>query len=137
MRFCKNCGNQLADDAKFCTFCGTAQATEEAQAATTAATTQAETVNIDFATTEDTNAPSGKLNIGMLIWSIVNLLCCCTPLGIAGLIFSIIAKDASTAEEEAKKVKGAKICNLIGSIGGAVVTVLYVVFIVIMAMAEM
>ena len=73
---------------------------------------------------------SGALNVGMLIWSIINLCCLCTPLGIAGLILTIIAKDAFTKAEEDKKLKGAKICNLIGSIGFVIVGILYVVFMI-------
>lgn len=133
MLYCKNCGGQIPDDAKFCTFCGTNQS-ESTSGTTNVNTTTAETVDLDFSTPE-TAAPSGKLNVGYLIWSIINLLCCCTPLGIAGLIFVIMAKDAVSLEEENKKIKTSKICNLIGTIVGVVTVVLYVVLIVILALA--
>ena len=131
MAFCKNCGAQLEESAKFCPSCGTAQA-EQAPA-------EVVTPEIEIPVQEINAAPapekaSGNLNVAQLVWSIINLLVCCTPLGIAALIFTVIAKDAATAEEEAKKLKTAKTCNLIGTIGGAVVIVLYIVLAVVMAM---
>ena len=76
-------------------------------------------------------APSGQTNTGLLVWSIINLVICCLPLGIAGLIFTLNAKNALNAEEEAQKLKTAKTCNLIGTIGGAVVVILYVILMMV------
>jgi hypothetical protein len=42
------------------------------------------------------------------------------PLGVASLILTILAKDAPTVEEEAKKLKTAKTLNLVGTIVGVV-----------------
>jgi uncharacterized membrane protein YvbJ len=126
MAYCKNCGVALEENAKFCANCGASQE---------------ETVAAEI-TTEEIVAPapkkaSGNLNIAQLVWSIINLIACCGPLGIAGLVLTIIAKDAPSAEDEAKKLKAAKTCNLIGTIGGAVITVLYTVIVVFAMIAEL
>ena len=118
MAFCKNCGANISDDSKFCQSCGASQEN-----------TQNDTL-IQNALNDAPPKASGVLNVGMLIWSIINICCLCMPLGIAGLILTIIAKDAFTKAEEDKKLKGAKICNLIGSIGAVVGIGLYVVFII-------
>ncbi len=116
MAYCKNCGVALEENAKFCANCGASQE---------------ETVAAEI-TTEEIVAPapkkaSGNLNIAQLVWSIINLIACCGPLGIAGLILTIIAKDAPSAEDEAKKLKVAKTCNLIGTIGGIIISILYII----------
>ena len=61
--------------------------------------------------------PEGKLNVGMLVGSIINTACCCTPLGVVSLIMTILAKN-SAPEDAGKKIKTATILNLISSIGG-------------------
>ena len=118
MAFCSNCGNEIENDAKFCSFCGAQQNSEKEN--------PADIPIEDFAEKK----PSGQLNVGMLVWSIINLLLCCQPLGIASLIFTILANGTKTAEDEAKKLKIAKTCNLIGTIGGAVIILLYVILMV-------
>ena len=128
MAYCSNCGTKLEENAKFCLACGTP--TEQTENSTTINTAPVE---------EATPAPakaSGVLNMGMLIWAIINLISCCTPLGIAGLVLTILAKDAPSAEEEAKKLKTAKTCNLIGTIGGAVYILGCIIVGVIVGLAE-
>ena len=128
MAYCSNCGSKLEENAKFCLACGTP--TEQTENSTTINTAPVE---------EATPAPakaSGVLNMGMLIWAIINLISCCTPLGIAGLVLTILAKDAPSAEEEAKKLKTAKTCNLIGTIGGAVYILGCIIVGVIVGLAE-
>ncbi len=112
MAFCKKCGASIDDNSKFCPSCGASQETQTG-------------VIEDIAMPKGS---SGVLNVGMLVWSIINIVCLCVPLGIAGLILTLIAKDAHTAEDEAKKIKSAKVCNLIGSIAAILVIILYVAF---------
>ena len=76
-----------------------------------------------------------RTNTGLLVWSIINLVLCCMPLGIAGLVMTLNAKNCMSMEEEQQKLKTAKTLNLIGTIGGAVVVVLYIVLIVTGALA--
>ena len=130
MAFCSNCGAQLEENAKFCSSCGVStDASVEAAPASVAAD--------EAIVTEPAPAKaSGNLSIGMLIWSIINLVACCMPVGIAGLLFTIFAKDAPSAEEEAKKLKTAKICNLIGTIGGVFYIVFCVVIGIIIGLSE-
>lgn len=60
----------------------------------------------------------------LLVWSIINLICCCLPLGIVGLVFTLTAKNETTPEGYEKKLKNAFICNLIGTIAGIVFGIL-------------
>ena len=122
MAFCKNCGVALEENAKFCANCGTSLEEESVVAEITA----------EEIVTPAPKKASGNLNIAQLVWSIINLVACCTPLGIAGLILTILAKDAPSAEDEAKKIKTAKTCNLIGTIGGVILSILYVVVIIVL-----
>ena len=126
MAYCKNCGVALDENAKFCSTCGASQEEE---------TVVAEITSEEIVTPEPKKA-SGKLNIAQLVWSIINLVACCGPLGIAGLILTIIAKDAPSAEDEAKKIKVAKTCNLIGTIGGIIISILYIAMIVLGVLSE-
>ena len=69
----------------------------------------------------------------MLVWSIITIFLC-TILGIIALIMTITAKSELTGEGEQKKLKTAKILNLIGTIVGGLGIVIYVIaMIVIMA----
>ena len=137
MAFCPNCSYKLEENANFCPNCG-AHVNEPTKNESASYSSAAEAY--DFA--EEINpapAPkkaSGELNIGMLVWSIINMLCCCTPLGIASLVCTILAKDAPSAEEEAKKLKAAKICNLIADIVFVLYVVLYVVLVVAGVLSE-
>ena len=91
MPFCRNCGSVLVGEV--CTSCGRRET--EAQRA------------------------SGVLNVGFLIWSIINMVVFCTmvgmPLGIVALVMTLMAKDARSAKDEAQKLKIALICNLLAT----------------------
>jgi len=86
-------------------------------------------INNNIYTNTNTTAdkPSGKINVGMLVWSIINLLFCCMPFGLASLISTITANSSQTAQEEAKKLKTAKICNIIGTIAGVFIIIIYII----------
>ena len=65
------------------------------------------------------------LNIGALVFSIINLVvfsCCCTGVifGVAGIIFTVMAKNALTDEDEARYVKLAYILNVVGVVLGII-----------------
>ena len=121
MAFCSNCGKQLEENAKFCPACGTKTETSGETAE----------IPVEQAFATETPAPakaSGKLDLQMLIYSIINTVILCLPLGIASLILTILAKDAPTAEEEAKKLKTAKTCNIIGTLIACTIVLIFVLF---------
>lgn len=126
MAFCRRCGNEIKEDAKFCHACGmkTEPTYKPAPAPAPAPTPVAPIIQ-----TPTPEKSSGVLKISMLIWSLINLLSCCSPLAIAGLILTILAKDASTAEEERKKLKSAKVCNLIATIISVICVIIYALYI--------
>ncbi len=133
MAFCSNCGAKLEENAKFCSACGTST-----EASSETAPVSAEQAN-EFSAPDMGSSPakaSGNLNMSMLIWAIINTVACCMPIGIAGLLFTIFAKDAPSAEEEAKKLKTAKTFNLIGTIAGVVYVIFCVVLGVIIGLSE-
>ncbi len=141
MPFCPNCGIRIVENAKFCHYCGTAQkkyksigkkniVPEEEIPVQEAEPAPEEKSPVDEKASSLPEMPSGKLNAGMLIWSILNTIMCCTPMGIAALIFAAKAKDAATAEEEKKKLKTAKTLNLIPTILYLILIVFYIVVIV-------
>lgn len=78
--------------------------------------------------------PSGQTNTGMLVWSIITIFFC-TILGVIALIMTVTAKNELTGEGEQKKLKTAKTLNLIGTIGGGLFVVIYVIFIIAMVAA--
>jgi len=60
-----------------------------------------------------------------LIWSIITTLCCCLPLGVVGIIFSILGKNdlqAGKYDDAVKKSKIAFWCNIAGLVGGVIIT---------------
>ncbi len=160
MRYCNNCGENITEEAKFCPTCGTNLAdskqavdykppvTETPIQDNTKATTPQAPVNPEnsnyipynpynsnFYQQPEIEKSSGKINVGMLVWSIINTLSCCTPLGIISLIFTIIATSASSAAEEKSKVKTALILNIIGTASFFIIIVLYIVLFVLLGVS--
>jgi uncharacterized membrane protein YvbJ len=131
MAYCKNCGNRLEDGSKFCSSCGTrvSEAAQEEQ--TQQETPVSEPIQEESLGFDSTPKASGNLNVGSLVWSIINLALCCMPLGIASLIMTVLAKDAPSAEDEEKKLKIARICNLIATISCVVFFIFYILIVVV------
>ena len=118
--FCKNCGNELPDGAKFCTSCGAPAQENETVAATPVVN---ETVYTE------TPAPKERsLNVGMLVFSIINTALCCSVFGIIAIIMTILARTADTDEGENSKLKTAKTLNILGVVLGFVISVAYIIF---------
>lgn len=127
MAFCKNCGAELPDDAKFCTSCGApAQENETVKA----------TPVVNETVYTETPAPKERsLNVGMLVFSIINTALCCSVFGIIAIIMTIIAKSADTDEDESRRLRTAKTLNILGVILGFIISVAYIVFVVILGLA--
>lgn len=60
------------------------------------------------------------------VWAILNALFCCLPLGLAGAVLANRAKKASTIEEAEKNIRYAKIVNIIGTIVGFFINIIYI-----------
>ncbi|MDO5295999.1 MAG: CD225/dispanin family protein [bacterium] len=63
-----------------------------------------------------------------LIWSIIVLLCCCQPMGIASVIFSAMCRSKKSSGDfdgAMKMSMYARICNIVGLIGGGLIVILY------------
>ena len=71
-------------------------------------------------------APEGKLNVGMLVWSIINLALWFTPFAVVSLIMTILAKH-SAPEASAKKIKLALIFNIVGTVCGFFYTLITII----------
>jgi hypothetical protein len=83
---------------------------------------------------QGTYAPPPQKIQDYLIWSILSTLCCCLPLGIAAIVYSVQSKSAFAAgqyELAAKHANTAFYCNLIslivGLIGNAIVVVMQII----------
>ncbi len=137
MPFCPNCGIRIVENAKFCHYCGTAQKKYKPIGKKNIVP---EAEEVDFKDAEPApeekapapaiatpELPTGKLSVGMLVWSIINTIMCCAPMGIAAIIFVAKAENAATAEEEKKKLKTAKVLNLIPAICYLILLVFYIV----------
>lgn len=137
MPFCPNCGTPVENLNDTCPSCGmspngvpkdTAPETEAPE--TPVVEPEIITNNADQ---NSTPAPR-QLNIAQLIWGIVNAACCCPPLGIAGIILTVMAKDALTDEEEKKKLKIAMILNAVGTALVALFFLMYIVLILVVGL---
>lgn len=107
---CKNCGATV-EGSEYCPVCGV-KVTPEA--------------NEEFTPVVESGA-SKKLNVPMLVWSIINLVCCCGIVGIVPLIFTILATNRDTAEQEAHDIKIAKIMNIVCTVGGVISVIVGVI----------
>uniref|UniRef100_A0AAY4AH23 Interferon-induced transmembrane protein n=1 Tax=Denticeps clupeoides TaxID=299321 RepID=A0AAY4AH23_9TELE len=62
-------------------------------------------------------------------WSIFNTLCCCLPLGIAAIIFSVKAKDANLVGDTARAAdasKTARTLNIVACVIGVIILIIFI-----------
>ena len=127
MSFCRNCGKKLNESDAFCFSCGAKQELSAEGRCASSAQQASPIIHMPVRTS------SGSVNVGLLIWSIFNLIFGGAALGIVSLVMTILASSATTLEDEEQKLKVAKICNLIASILIALVVFFYAaMFILIM-----
>lgn len=71
--YCKNCGKEIADDSKFCQYCGTAQITEPAKEQPKPAP---EKKVVEIPTIKTNLSNKAKVWIGVYAgWVLINFLC--------------------------------------------------------------
>ena len=139
--YCKQCGQQIPEETKFCPNCGAGQ--DEATGSASAQDAQPEYGNdtreyYQPGQTQDVqppqfDAPSGGgrvSNTAYLVWSIIVTLLCCLPLGIPAIVFAAKintlndAGDYIGAQDAAKK---SKTWIIVAAIVGVVVGILSIV----------
>jgi len=124
---CSNCGKSISSaDQEFCDGCGTRLSQQS----------QAPTQQVNYQPTQPAQQsfqqkPPELNNTKQLVFAIINLLCCCFPLGIVSLIFAITAKSEPTAEAQQKKLKTSMTCSIIGIIVGALAIVIYLIIMIL------
>lgn len=112
MAFCRACGRELAEGQLVCTGCGV-PATEPVA------------VNVKA---EEKNKRA-ELNVGMFIWSLVNLILCSqVAAGVIALIFTLLAKGEEL-EKAARYNKIARIANIVGTVLGVLTVLLVIVYV--------
>ncbi|XP_056400023.1 dispanin subfamily A member 2b-like [Hyla sarda] len=82
----------------------------------------------DVVTVQPGAAPHPPPPSDHLVWSIMNLICCCMPLGLAALIFSIKTRNAHY-ENDAPLAAGhshtAKALNIAATVIGMVIIIIF------------
>lgn len=144
MALCKNCGKQYENSSNFCPYCGAVREEETQTVQNDMGQTTENVPEYDLYQYDQSalsfnevpeEKPSGELNVGMLVWSILNTVICCGGPAIAGIILTVIAKNSGTANAEKGLLKAARIINTIASIL-AVFAVIYYVFCFFLGMME-
>lgn len=109
MRLCQRCGVSVEDGAYFCPQCG-APVYPPPQPQRPLGYCAPEPPDITL----------------LLLWSVFNLMCCFPPLGIVGLILTLLVSGAETEEKAQKLVRWTSHLNLIGTVGGVLLLLLYI-----------
>lgn len=144
---CTHCGSPIEkNDAKFCPDCGAPVASAQAESpaqpiygsvyASTNASNQSSSGEY-FGTSGQASAPPAGPSDPFapetpkipLVFSIIVLVCLCFPLGLAALVFSLVAQNslrAGNIEKAAQQSRIAKILCIVGLVLG-IVTVLFTI----------
>ncbi len=125
---CPHCQANIPDNSNFCTVCGVSLVSSGAENQQ-----QPMPPNNQMPPNCDMNIPD------YLVWSILELVCCCLPFGIVSLIYSVQANNAkkmgnfTVAHENAEKAKKFLIW---GVVLGAVVNIAVIAIQVLAALAQ-
>ena len=120
MSYCPKCGTQISDDSLFCANCGNRIVNPQQSANNAQYQAQQNYYNNP---PQPIDPPSKQLSTGLLVWSIINIIVNFI-FGILGLVFTLLAKDASTGSDEKSYLKTAKILNIVGTVLAVVAVVL-------------
>ncbi len=121
---CTSCGSEIPDGVKFCPACGASQ--PEAPAAAPVAPPAQPQYSYQAPAAAPAPVVAKPKTTGMIVFSIVNMLCCGGLFGLIALIFSILAGSAATFEDGRQKLKVAKILNIIGVVLGVVMWIVII-----------
>ena len=114
--FCTNCGAQIDDKACICVKCGVFVQNSR-NPAPTYTTYQPNYTQPNYPVQNQQNfePASGEIKIGMLIWSIFNALTM-PILGIFAIVLTAMASGETTLDGELKKIRAARILNIISTV---------------------
>ena len=153
--FCPKCGNPLPANTRFCPLCGVAvpsNAASEMESPLGAASF--ETPDVSKTSYDSSNpyaepspsdpyAPSDWSDAAnvpdYLIWNVLLALFCCTPIGIAGIIFSIQTNSAKTRgdfEAAARHSSTAKTLLVVGAVVGGLQLLLSLAYVALATAVE-
>lgn len=153
--FCPKCGNPLPANARFCSLCGFAVRSnaspgmESPLGASSFETSGVSGTSYDSSnpyaepSPSDPYAPSDWSDVAntpdYLIWNVLSALFCCTPIGIAGIIFSIQTNSAKTRcdfEAAKRRSSTAKTLLVVGTCVGGLQLLLSLVYIALATAVE-
>lgn len=153
--FCPKCGNPLPANARFCSLCGVAvrsnasSGMESPLGASSFETSGVSGTSYDSSnpyaepSPSDPYAPTGwgdAVDVpDYLIWNVLSTLFCCTPVGVAGIIFSIrtnSAKARGDFESAARHSSTAKTLLIVGAVVGGLQLLLSSLWIAFSVMLE-
>ena len=154
--FCKNCGTENNDEAKYCKNCGQsiepdvqpkdtgyvsmAEQSESTSTDSTAQNTNGYAGPVDYnsiahSVTDESEIPeSTGTAIASMILGIVSIVFCCSSvLGlIAGIVAIILAqKEKSSGRGDNGYVKAGLVCGIIGAIHSALVLIYYIIIAIV------
>lgn len=137
MALCEKCSVEVADGIDSCPNCGE-QMVAEQPSSQQDAQVQNEYAQPYYQQPVYTEAPaSGKMSVGLLIWSIMNTIFNCNILGIIALVFTIMAPNSQTLFEEKKKLKAILILNIIATVLNIISIVVFVILLINGTFAEL
>ncbi|XP_029928620.1 proline-rich transmembrane protein 1 [Myripristis murdjan] len=90
-------------------------------------------------TMQPTRCPLTNPANDYLGYSIFTLLCCCLPLGIAALIYSILTRDANYAGDQMAAERNSRMARLLNHVGlgiGLAVLILTIVYVAVVVSAH-
>ena len=107
--FCYKCGAEMQDDAMFCSSCGlklersaptpnSAASPIDASVYDQSSSPYSESPYFAPSTGASYSSDSSKVN-NYLIWNVLATLFCCIPLGIVGIVFSVLSSNAMSRSD--------------------------------------
>ena len=128
--FCKNCGAEIADDAKFCGNCGIEIKTEPEA--------PAQEEPSPFSSQPLPHNIPGISPMAWIVLSVLEIISCCAVIpGIVGLIFSVMAETCKNRGDFAEAEGNLKVAKIACWIGVGLFAVSLVVSVVFGFAAEM